>query len=79
MSEHMVKYMQKLFYEGLSDNNNLQQDMALEWFNNSGVFIEDDDNLLCRDCPLDKCVECSDCISKEDYLIDEEYYESEFI
>ena len=66
MSEYMVKYMQKLFYEGLKTKNTLQSNMALEWFNNCGVFIEDEGNILCKDCPLSDCLECKDRFSKED-------------
>lgn len=71
MSEYMVKYMQKLFYEGLKTKNTLQSNMALEWFNNNGVFILDDNNILCEDCPLPDCVVCSDMFCKDE--LDESY------
>ena len=68
MSEYVVKYMQKLFYEGLTEKDTLKINCGLEWFNNCGVFIEDENNLLCKDCPLSNCIKCKDQISKEDYL-----------
>ena len=77
MSEYMVKYMQKQFYKGLTNKNELQSNMALEWFNNCGVFIEDENNLLCNECPCD-CQGCKDIISKKDYLIDLAYNEDCF-
>lgn len=73
MTEHMVRYMQKQFYEGLTEKDSLKSDAMLEWFNSAGVFIEDENNFLCNECPLTDCLECKDKISKEDYLIDEAY------
>lgn len=73
MTEHMIKYMQKKFYEGLTKKDSLTSNAMLEWFNNNGVFIEDEGNFLCNECPLTDCIECNDIISKEDYLIDEAY------
>lgn len=75
MTEHMIKYMQKQLYEGLTEKDNLKRDFAISWFNNCGVFIEDEDNILCKDCPLTDCLKCNDRISKEDYLIDMAYNE----
>lgn len=75
MTEHMVRYMQKKFYEGLSEKDSLKLNAMLEWFNNIGVFIKDENNVLCKECPLNNCLECKDMISKEDYLIDMAYNE----
>ena len=63
MTEHMVRYMQKKFYEGLTEKDSLKSDAMLEWFNNNGVFMEDENNFLCNKCPLTDCIECDDIIS----------------
>lgn len=71
----MIRYMQKQFYDGLIEKDSLKTDMGLEWFNNCGVFIGVENNILCNDCPLDKCLECKDIICEEDYLMDMAYDE----
>lgn len=42
MTEHMVRYMQKMFYEGLTEKDILKSNAMLEGFNNNGVFMEDE-------------------------------------
>lgn len=77
MSDYMVKYMQKLYYEGLQEKDNLKSNMALEWFNNCNVRVEDNDNILCEECPLSDCLLCKDVISEEELWEDNYEYEDE--